>query len=172
MSLFFGNVNNMMKIEPVIVTLPEKRLIGKRKVMSLADNQTYALWHTFMSKRNEIKNILSNELFSIQVFPPSFDFESFNMHTEFEKWAAVEVSNFDILPNEMETIILQNGLYAVFHFKGLNTDTKIFEYIYTTWIPASNYSLDSRPHFEIMGEKYKNADPESEEEIWIPIKPK
>jgi AraC family transcriptional regulator len=31
--------------------------------------------------------------------------------------------------------------------------------------------LDQRPHVEVMGEKYKNNDPDSEEEIWIPIKP-
>jgi len=32
--------------------------------------------------------------------------------------------------------------------------------------------LDNRPHFEVLGEKYKNGDPESEEEIWIPVKEK
>ncbi|MFM9945765.1 MAG: GyrI-like domain-containing protein, partial [Bacteroidia bacterium] len=44
--------------------------------------------------------------------------------------------------------------------------------IYGTWIPNSEYNLDNRPHFEILGEKYKNNHPDSEEEIWIPIKPK
>jgi AraC family transcriptional regulator len=70
----------------------------------------------------------------------------------------------------METYTLPGGLYAVFFYKGLNTDTSIFEYIHRTWLPNSNYLLDNRPHFEILGEKYKNADPNSEEEIWIPIK--
>jgi AraC family transcriptional regulator len=32
--------------------------------------------------------------------------------------------------------------------------------------------LDDRPHFEVLGEKYKNNDPTSEKEIWIPILPK
>jgi hypothetical protein len=30
--------------------------------------------------------------------------------------------------------------------------------------------LDNRPHFEILGEKYKNADPDSEEDVYIPVK--
>jgi hypothetical protein len=30
--------------------------------------------------------------------------------------------------------------------------------------------LNKRPHFAKMGEKYKNEDPDSEEELWIPIK--
>ena len=61
-------------------------------------------------------------------------------------------------------------MYAVFEYKGLNTDTKIFEFIFGIWLPSSKYNMDNRPHFEILGEKYKNNDPNSEEEIWIPIK--
>jgi AraC family transcriptional regulator len=34
----------------------------------------------------------------------------------------------------------------------------------------SAYDLDNRPHFEILGEKYKNESPDSEEELWIPVK--
>jgi AraC family transcriptional regulator len=67
---------------------------------------------------------------------------------------------------------LNGGLYAVFNYKGLNTDNRIFIHIFTEWLPSSGYVLDERPHFEILGEKYKNNDPESEEEIWIPVKPK
>ncbi|MDP5096829.1 MAG: GyrI-like domain-containing protein [Flavobacterium sp.] len=39
-------------------------------------------------------------------------------------------------------------------------------------MPNSEYQLDNRPHFEILGAKYKNNAPDSEEEIWIPIKRK
>jgi len=37
-------------------------------------------------------------------------------------------------------------------------------------VPSSDYELDNRPQFEILGQKYKNNDPSSEEEIWIPVK--
>jgi len=63
------------------------------------------------------------------------------------------------------------ALYALFYCKGLNTDTKVFQYIFGTWLPNTNdYLLDGRPHSKITGEKYKNGDQNSEEEIWIPIK--
>jgi AraC family transcriptional regulator len=65
---------------------------------------------------------------------------------------------------------LQAGDYAVFNYRGSSADPRIFQYIYGEWIPNSEYVLDDRPHFEILGEKYKNNDPNSEEEIWIPIK--
>ena len=91
---------------------------------------------------------------------------------KFEKWAAIEVSNFDNVPDEMETYTLESGLYAVFNYKGLNTDNRIFIYIFGTWLPNSDYLIDGRPHFEVLGDKYRNGDSSSEEEIWIPIKPK
>jgi AraC family transcriptional regulator len=106
----------------------------------------------------------------MQVYPPTFDFTFDNLNVEFQKWAAIEVADFNEVPNDMETYTLRSGLYAVFHYKGLSTDTTIFHYIFGTWLPASEYAIDNRPHFQILGEKYKNNDPSSEEEICIPIR--
>lgn len=155
---------------PRIEILSSKIIIGKSLKMSLSDNKTVQLWSSFMPKRKTIHNIVSDELYSIQIYPESFDFKQFNLTTEFEKWAGIEVENLKNIPNEMNVLELQGGLYAVFEYKGLNTDTSIFNHIFKTWLPTSGYELDNRPHFEILGEKYKNNDPESEEEIWIPIK--
>ncbi|MCC6187102.1 MAG: GyrI-like domain-containing protein [Chitinophagaceae bacterium] len=145
-------------------------LIGKKVEMTYANNQTMALWKAFMPRRNEIKNRVNEDLISMQVYPESFSFSNFDINAPFEKWAAAEVSSFDSIPDEMECFTLGAGLYAVFEYKGLNTNTSIFQYIFGTWLPASDYVLDQRQHFEILGSKYKNNDPESEEEIWIPIK--
>lgn len=158
-------------MNPRIITLSEKKLIGKRLVMSFADYKVSELWKGFMPRRKEITSNLSTDLFSLTVYKPTH-FLNFSPSNEFEKWATVEVSNFDYVPSEMETFTLNGGLYAVFDYKGLNTDDSIYRYIYLEWIPSSDYDLDNRPHFEILGKKYKNNDPESEEEIWIPIKSK
>jgi AraC family transcriptional regulator len=73
----------------------------------------------------------------------------------------------------METVVLKGGLYAVFQHKGgPATGFKTFSYIFGTWLPASDYVLDARPHFELLGEKYNGSEPDSEEEIWIPVKSK
>jgi len=155
---------------PDIKILQEKKLIGKRMIMSFVENKTFELWSNFMPRRKEIINPISNDLFSIQFYDSSFNFSESDLHKPFEKWAAMEVSDFKTIPDGMETFTLHSGLYAVFYYKGLNTDTQIFQYIFGTWLPTSNYILDNRPHFEILGEKYKNNDPNSEEEIWIPLK--
>ena len=139
--------------------------------MSFADYRVGELWKSFMSRRKEIANTLTNDLISIAVYKPTH-FTDFKPTNEFERWATVEVSDFNNVPTEMETFVLPSGLYAVFDFKGLDTDHSIFQYILGTWLPDSDYDLDQRPHFEILGDKYKNNDPTSEEEIWIPIKTK
>ena len=155
-----------------IETISPKKLIGKRLKMSLAENKTGALWQSFMPRRKEIDNKLNADLFSMQVYENALDyFKNFNPQTVFEKWAALEVTDFDSIPDGMESYTLSGGLYAVFSHKGDNsTANKVFEYIFATWLPESDYALDNREHFEILGEKYKNNDPDSEEEIWIPIK--
>ena len=112
------------------------------------------------------------ELYSIEVYPPSF-FDPFDPEAEFEKWAALEVSDFKVVPEGMETLISPHGLYASFIHRGPASDGPItYGYIFRTWLPASAYQLDTRPHFAVMGEKYKKDQPDSEEDIWIPIKPK
>ena len=95
----------------------------------------------------------------------------FSPLTEFEKWAAVEVSDCREIPEGMETLIVPEGLYAVFDYKGAaNNFAPIFHYIFGTWISTSGYEVDRRPHFDVLGEKYKGNAPNSEEEIWIPVK--
>jgi AraC family transcriptional regulator len=140
--------------------------------MNYSDNKTIELWKSFMPLRNEIKNKVSSDLISLQVYDKMPDFINFDKETVFEKWAAIEVSEFNSVPDGMDSFVLSGGQYAVFYYKGLSTDTEIFRYIFGIWLPGSGFELDDRPHFEVLGEKYKNNDPDSEEEIWIPIKAK
>jgi len=157
-------------MQPRIETLKEKKLIGKRLKMSLADNKTFELWQSFAPRIREISNRTNADKISMQVYAEPLRAGDFAQ--EFEKWAAVEVANFDDVPEGLETFVLTEGLYAVFDYKGSSVDSRIFAYIFTEWLPVSVYELDDRPHFEVLGENYKNASPDSEEEIWIPIMPK
>jgi AraC family transcriptional regulator len=158
-----------MVLTPVIRTTPERKLIGKRLTMSLANNKTFDLWKSFMPRRNAITNTLDANLYSLQIYKEGY-FTEFNPAAAFEKWAAVEVTGFEYVPEDMETLVLPAGRYAVFFYKGPpENGDEIFTYIFRDWLPASGHTLDNRPHFEVLGAKYKSGDPESEEEIWIPI---
>ena len=161
----------MLTITPRIETVKEKRLIGKRAKMSFAYDTTFQLWKSFMPRRKEIRHKDGKELYSVKVYD-RFYFYDFNPNTVFDKWAAVEVEVYNGVPKNMERFILTGGEYAVFEYKGLDTDHTIFEYIFNEWLPNSEYILDDRPHFEILGAKYNTNSPDSEEEICIPVKKK
>ena len=155
-------------MNPTLKTFPTTKFIGKNLSFTFADYRAFELWSSFMPRLKEIQNVIGSELYNIQVNPDGFDFQP---NTPFTKWAAVAVSSFDFIPDEMETLEVQEGLYAVFNYKGDQSNAaSFFNSIYTEWLPSSDYKLDNRPQFEILGEKYKNNDPNSEEEIWIPVK--
>jgi AraC family transcriptional regulator len=105
-------------MQPRIEKLTEKKLVGKRTRMSLASNKTAELWRNFMTGRREIKNSIGSELYSVEVYEPLY-FNNFYPQSEFDKWAAVEVTDFDTIPEEMEMITLTAGLYAVHFLKNM-----------------------------------------------------
>jgi AraC family transcriptional regulator len=165
--------NSLIYMKCRIEVMPEKKLVGKHMRMSLADNKTGLLWSSFMPHRKEINNTVGTDMYSMQVYDDATYFNNFILGAEFTKWAAVEVAAYDKIPHGMDAFTLPGGLYAVFlHKGGPATAVKTFQHIFNTWLPNSEYALDDRPHFELIGEKYSNTDPNSEEEIWIPVKPR
>lgn len=154
---------------PRIVTLENKKLVGHAIEMSLVNNKTFKLFSGFMPHRKHIQNVINNDVYEVLIYDINY-LKNFNPTNTFTKWATIEVKNYDTIPENMETLDLENGLYAVFNYKGLVKDFgKLMQYIYTEYLPKSEYKLDSRPHFNVLGKKYKRNSPDSEETVWIPI---
>jgi AraC family transcriptional regulator len=156
-----------MNIQPQIKTIAQIKLIGLSQDMSLIENKTFQLFNQFMIERKSLSP-KNNLIFCVKEYNKTY-FENFSPAASFNKWAAMELNNENDLPEKFKELIIPAGLYASFFHKGLNTDFRIYDYIFREWLPQSPYKLDYRPHFEILGEKYKNNDPNSEEEILIPI---
>ena len=156
-----------MQLNPRIEEISLIKLVGLHQKMSYANDSTKSLWGAFMPRRKEILNAIENKFYSLQVYPADF-FRSFDIKKEFTKWAGLEVQNENTIPEGMSSFTVPAGKYAVFTHIG--PDTSIFQQIYGRWIPHSAYELDDRPHFELLDEHYKKGDPNSKEEIWIPIK--
>ena len=146
-------------------------MVGHSTTASFAADNTYTLWNGFMPYRKEITNAANTNLYAIGVYEEGF-FRNFDPAREFEKWAAVEVTDAGAAPAEMRTLIVPTGLYAVFtHIGPASTAPIIFEYIFSNWLPTNaSYALDTRPHLAIMTEGYHHNDPNAEEEFWIPVK--
>jgi AraC family transcriptional regulator len=158
-------------MECKMALITEKFLVGIPLEMSLSADKTPQLWQSFMPRLNEILNRANKDLISMQVYDKNLDFDNFTPQTPFKKWAAVEVNHPLNVPIGMQKHDLNGGLYAVFLYKGSSSNfAQPYDYIFRTWLPNSGYQLDQRPHFEILGEKYKNNSLDSEEEIWIPVK--
>jgi AraC family transcriptional regulator len=150
--------------------LDELKLIGMNRKMSFLNITTPEIWKKFMPRKNEISSIISSDLYSLEVYPVSF-FSPYDPSREFTKWTAVAVRDLKLIPAEMESLIVPAGLYAVFLHRGPASEaSRTYDHIFRNWLPASGYRVDERPHFAIMGERYKKDDPGSEEEIWIPVK--
>ncbi|MBT8179185.1 MAG: GyrI-like domain-containing protein [Eudoraea sp.] len=154
---------------PRIITSRKIQLVGLKRTMSLSQNQTRELWQSFMPEW-KAAGLPRTEFYSVEVYPEGY-FASFDPNKDFDKWAAVlDTADFPALET-WDTLEVPAGLYAVFTYKGKSTEVhKMYQYIIGTWVPNSEYQLDNRPHMGIMGEKYRNDDPESEEELWVPVK--
>lgn len=159
---------------PEIRTVAEKKLAGMYITMTLAQNRTPQLWQQFMLRRNEIVTAVTDELISMQVYDAAVAQAGYmTPQSVHQKWAAKEVADFTQVPAGFETFVLPEGLYAVFTYHGTPQQAApFFRKIFMEWLPASGYVLDDRPHFEVLGAKYKHNDPDSEEEIFIPVRPK
>jgi AraC family transcriptional regulator len=158
-------------MHPEIEIIEEKKLLGMSQQMSLAANTTFGLFSKFMPRSKEISGRLSTFIFDLRVYPQDY-FIKFNPEKLFAKWALIEVEDFHHVPKDMECFTLEAGKYAVFTQKGKSADFELFHYIFTEWLPNSEYMLDDRPHFEkLEGNKDKN-DTDKSELIYIPISDK
>ncbi len=148
----------------------EITLIGVSMRMSLALNKTAELWQIFMPRHHEIKTTIGNVLYSVEVYDDLTYFTAFDPTNEFDKWAGVAVERLQMVPEGMSKLLIPAGEYIVFDYKGRPSEVgPTYQFIYGHWLPNSEYKLDNRPHFALMGERYKGEHPDSEEELWIPV---
>ena len=140
-------------------------LVGMKSVMHQGEYaRIIELWKRFMPRKNEIKHIKNNTFIALQSYN---DFNNFEK--PFDIYALVESSEVEDIPAGMQSFIIPSGTYAVFLHKGMNA-AATYQSIMTEWLPTSGYEIDCRPHFQVMGEKYKQGSSDSEEDFYVPIK--
>ncbi|MFK7936646.1 MAG: GyrI-like domain-containing protein [Saprospiraceae bacterium] len=157
-----------MNLQPAIITTSQKHFIGMHLEMSLANNQTFSVFRTFMPRRNEVAQRVDDKVVDIRVYPTDY-YAAFSPMKPFIKWAAVEVNAIENIPTGMESITLEGGKYAVFTYKSNGNPSAVFNYIFREWLPHSGYNLAERPHFDRMFEHARLSEVPLDEEIWIPI---
>jgi AraC family transcriptional regulator len=153
-------------IAPTIIQFDGTLLCGASAPMTLRTFTPWTLWHRIMPRLAQIRNRTSPDLISLRNFNgiPVFGPQA---NPNFTYWGGAEVLEAN---KGFEHLEIPAGTYAVFHYKGLSSDSTIWRCIYSQWLPNSEWELDDRPHFERLGAQYKNEDPNSVEYVYIPIK--
>lgn len=152
---------------PRIIRSPKIPLAGLHQPMTLYSDQSVHLWTRFMKLFvNETYRLGPNK-YNVHLYPADY-FSHFDPSKEFTKWAAAE--HRGDIPPTLEELEIPEGLYAVFiHTGPAATAFKTFEYIFQVWLPHSEYTIDQRPHFEVMGPGYEKDSESATEELWVPI---
>ena len=152
-------------MKPKIIHISEKKVIGMQSTMRHNEyGNIVALWKRFMPRIKTVESVVNREFIAMQVYG---DFNS--LEKPFDIWACAEVVDFKDNILGMTSFTISGGDYAVFLQKGMDA-TGTYQHIMTEWLPNSGYKIDDRPHFQVMGKKYKNGSPDSEEDFYIPIK--
>lgn len=159
-------------MQPRIETFPETKLTGLKTELSYIKNTTVQLWQSFRPKVKSVLDKTDSSLYSVEIYPSDF-FLNFDPARTFEKWAAVNFKAGEPDVEDLQTLIIPEGLYAVFIHDGpASAAASTYQFVFNSWIPESEYELDHRPHMAIMPENYRPDDPNAQEEIWIPIRKK
>ena len=157
-------------MDPEIIIFPKTALVGISLEMTMAKDLTHKLWSTFMPVAHPLRKGDSLELFSVQDFGDLIFFKQYDPNLPFTKYAMIRPGDLEQIPEDFESLIIPEGKYAKFTYRGKPSDAgPFFQAIYGNWLPKSGYKLENRPHLAIMGKKYLGEDPDSEEDIYIPV---
>jgi AraC family transcriptional regulator len=150
-------------MEPKIVEREAFTVVGMRYHGKNEKGEIPQLWGVFGPRVQEIKDVCNHSVcYGI----------SDNMdHTtgEFDYIAGLEVSAAEEVPKGMVCWEVPAGKYAVFA-TALPKIGETFMYAYKTWMPKSGHEATGGPDFELYDHNFDNQDPNSQFEVFIPIK--
>ncbi|MEH6348116.1 MAG: AraC family transcriptional regulator [Bermanella sp.] len=161
-------LKNELVMEPEIITQPATKLVGIAKQYNNNELDLVQLWSAFKPYRNNIANQVGDNAFGIYE-----GYEENDNEVNFSYVCTVAVSNFEDVPEGMETREIPEQMYAKFTHKGpvANIDQTL-KHIWGSWLPKSNYQYIEKPDFELYQSGFNNSDPKNELYLHIPIKAK
>ena len=138
------------------------------------ENEIGRLWGRFNrfwdARRNEIPHVVDENVgYELHVEPVEYA-ETRNFYV----MVGVEIADLEDLPLELSVKVLPAGSYAVFTLRGPEIASNWPDAIYKGWLPESGYEEARKFTVERYdGERFKGIDdPESELDIWVPVRKK
>ncbi|KAB3531556.1 AraC family transcriptional regulator [Alkaliphilus serpentinus] len=145
---FCTSIDDGILFQPQYIVRPEMKLVGVKDIIKLKDKYVKNLANSrgvnfFHNQRIHIKNTLNPHIYIglTRLVDHSADYTYY--------MPSVEVNSFEDIPKGMFYDTLPSCKYAVFHYIGrhhaeyisLHTMKALYDYIYSTWIPANNYDF-------------------------------
>jgi AraC family transcriptional regulator len=127
------------------------------------NNEIPQMWQAFGPRISEIKSMVDQA--SAYGISANMDMET----GEFDYIAGFEVSSAEDVPQGMVAFNVPGGEYAVF----TTTLPKIgetFDNAHDTWLPQAGHQPTGDHEFELYDERFDPQDPDSEFDLYIPIK--
>lgn len=150
-------------MKPKIVEREGFAVVGMRYHGKNENNEIPQMWGAFGPRMKEIKYVAN----------PSVCYGiSDNMDPatgKFDYIAGLEVSRAEDLPEGIVRWKIPGGRYAVFTTT-LPKVGETFMYAYKTWMAESGCEATGGPDFELYDEDFDPQDPNSQFEVYIPIK--
>jgi AraC family transcriptional regulator len=151
-------------MEYVIREMPEFRVIGKQITTSMQNNTIPQLWGEYWSDPSRPMQ------FEVAVGLCFCEDEDCAEDT-FQYMAGVVVKDGRPVPQGMIERIVPAARYAVFTHKGpLSLYGETVQKLYSEWLPNSGLELAPGDHIEWYDCRFKDEDPESEIDIYMPVK--
>jgi len=150
-------------MEPRIVDRAAFTVIGMKYHGRNENNEIPRMWEALGPRVGEIRNRVDDDVaYGI----------SANMDETtgaFDYIAGFAVSSGEEIPEGMVRFDVPGGKYAVFRTT-LPRLGETFTHAYRTWVPQSDYELAGTPDFEEYGEAFDPNNPESEFDVYVPIR--
>jgi AraC family transcriptional regulator len=155
----------VLKMEPRIVSKPGFMVVGVKYRGKNENQEIPDLWSEFGARFNDFKHRTEEE--TAYGVMDNFDHAS----GEFDYVAAVSISSTEDQPRDLTLWDIPAQTYAVFATT-LPKVKETFDAIYGGWLPESDYQRPPGPEFELYDEGFDPKDPESQFDIYIPVKMK
>lgn len=118
-----------------------------------------------MQLRAQFASQIQGPLVSLQLYEQAQDVYAFDK--SFAKWAGYFARDVDQVPEQLQTLHLEGGTYAVFQYEGGPTQAvEFFKVVFTKVLPDAALRVENRAHFEVLDANYREN---FKEEIWIPV---
>jgi AraC family transcriptional regulator len=162
-------METMNTMKPKFETRPGFKSVGMMIPTNPGSNEIPELWDKFVPHIDSIPNRINHNT-CYGIINPYGPKES---DGEMDYISAVEVDNFDNVPDGMIAGELPESYYAVFTHRGpISNFMETIRFVFGEWLPNSEYTLTGTSELEVYDERFNPTSDSSECEICLPVKKK